>query len=50
MFRGIIKKKIERGVLIWQSDYLKEVGCQMQQGFYFSRPIPQEVFENLIEK
>lgn len=33
-----------------QSDYLKEVGCQMQQGFYFSRPIPQEVFENLIEK
>lgn len=23
-----------------QSDYLKEVGCQMQQGFYFSRPIP----------
>lgn len=31
-----------------QSDYLKEVGCQMQQGFYFSRPIPQEVFENLI--
>lgn len=33
-----------------QSDYLKEVGCQMQQGFYFSRPIPQEVFENLIER
>lgn len=33
-----------------QSDYLKEVGCQMQQGFYFSRPIPQEVLENLIEK
>lgn len=33
-----------------QSNYLKEVGCQMQQGFYFSRPIPREVFENLIEK
>lgn len=33
-----------------QSNYLKEVGCQMQQGFYFSRPIPQEVFENLMEK
>ncbi len=31
-----------------QSNYLKEVGCQMQQGFYFSRPIPQAVFENLI--
>ncbi len=33
-----------------QSNYLKKVGCQMQQGFYFSRPIPREVFENLIEK
>lgn len=33
-----------------QCNYLKEVGCQMQQGFYFSRPIPQEVFENLLEK
>ena len=32
-----------------QSNYLKEVGCQMQQGFYFSRPIPQEVFENFID-
>lgn len=33
-----------------QCNYLKEVGCQMQQGFYFSRPIPQEVFENLLEE
>lgn len=33
-----------------QCDYLKEVGCQMQQGFYFSRPIPQEIFEKLLEE
>lgn len=33
-----------------QSDYLKEVGCQMQQGFYFSRPIPREVFESYMEE
>ncbi|MCM1268384.1 MAG: GGDEF domain-containing phosphodiesterase [Bacteroidales bacterium] len=33
-----------------QSDYLKEVGCQMQQGFYFSRPIPKEVFESYMEE
>lgn len=33
-----------------QSNYLKEVGCQMQQGFYFSRPIPQAVFEKLLEE
>lgn len=32
-----------------QSDYLKEVGCQMQQGFFFSRPIPKEDFENIME-
>lgn len=33
-----------------QSNYLKEVGCQAQQGFYFSRPIPQEVFERFIDE
>lgn len=32
-----------------QSNYLKEVGCQIQQGFYFSKPIPQEVFESFID-
>lgn len=33
-----------------QSNYLKEVGCQMQQGFYFSRPVPREIFENFMEE
>lgn len=33
-----------------QSDYLKEVGCQVQQGFYFSRPISQEVFEKFMDE
>lgn len=33
-----------------QSNYLKTVGCQMQQGYYFSKPVPQMAFENLIEK
>lgn len=32
-----------------QSNYLKEVGCQIQQGYYFSRPIPQEQFEEFID-
>lgn len=32
-----------------QSDYLKQVGCQMQQGFYFSRPVPREDFESIME-
>lgn len=33
-----------------QSDYLKEIGCQIQQGYYFSRPIPQEEFEQFMDK
>ena len=33
-----------------QSDYLKEVGCQIQQGYYFSKPIPQEQFEELMDR
>ncbi|MDE6386644.1 MAG: GGDEF domain-containing phosphodiesterase [Lachnospiraceae bacterium] len=33
-----------------QSDYLKEVGCQIQQGFYFSRPIPQKEFEEFMDQ
>lgn len=33
-----------------QSDYLKEVGCQIQQGYYFSRPIPQGEFELFMDK
>lgn len=32
-----------------QSDYLREIGCQIQQGYYFSRPIPQEAFEEFID-
>lgn len=33
-----------------QSDYLKKVGCQMQQGFYFSKPVPQKDFEDIMER
>lgn len=33
-----------------QSAYLKEVGCQIQQGYYFSRPIPQDMFEKFMDE
>lgn len=33
-----------------QSDYLKEIGCQLLQGYYFSRPIPQDVFEKFMDE
>ena len=33
-----------------QSDYLSQIGCEIQQGYYFSRPIPQEEFEAFIDE
>lgn len=33
-----------------QSDYLKEVGCEIQQGYYFSKPMPEDDFEVFLEK
>ena len=32
-----------------QSSYLSEIGCEIQQGYYFSRPIPQSEFEAFID-
>lgn len=33
-----------------QLDFLKEVGCDIIQGFYFSRPLPYEEFVKYFEK
>lgn len=33
-----------------QSDYLSQIGCEIQQGYYFSRPIPQFEFEEFINE
>lgn len=35
---------------IGQLTLLKKAGCDMVQGYYFSRPLPPEEFEKLIEK
>lgn len=32
-----------------QIEYLKSAGCDEQQGFYFSKPIPKDAFEHMIE-
>lgn len=32
-----------------QSDFLKSVACDMAQGFLFSRPMPMEDFEKLLD-
>ena len=33
-----------------QLDMLKNMGCQIIQGYYFSKPLPSDQFEELIEK
>ena len=33
-----------------QCDFLRENGCDVVQGYYFSKPLPVEDFEKLIEK
>lgn len=33
---------------IEQSNYLSEIGCEIQQGYFFSKPIPQSEFEIFI--
>jgi EAL domain-containing protein (putative c-di-GMP-specific phosphodiesterase class I) len=41
-------KIIAEGVeLIEQVDYLKSIGCDQYQGYYFSKPLPNEEFEKL---
>ena len=32
-----------------QIDFLRSIGCEMIQGFYYSRPIPREEYEKLLD-
>jgi EAL domain-containing protein (putative c-di-GMP-specific phosphodiesterase class I) len=34
----------------WQLDQLREMGCDVAQGYYFSRPQPSEAIQVLLEK
>jgi EAL domain-containing protein (putative c-di-GMP-specific phosphodiesterase class I) len=33
-----------------QRDMLKEAGCEIVQGYYYSKPIPIEEYEKLLHK
>ena len=33
-----------------QVDFLKGIGCNIIQGYYFSRPLPEEEFIELLKK
>lgn len=43
---NVIAEGIEQ---ISQLCFLKEISCDEAQGFYFSRPIPAEQFEKMLE-
>lgn len=33
-----------------QLDFLRDIGCENVQGFYFSRPLPEEQFNALMQQ
>ncbi|HDH08369.1 MAG TPA: EAL domain-containing protein, partial [Gammaproteobacteria bacterium] len=57
LIRGIINMSRELGIAViaegvekkTQYDFLLESGCDMAQGFYFSRPVkPEDIYNNII--
>ena len=32
-----------------QSDFLKEIGCDIQQGYYYARPLTEEDFVSMLK-
>lgn len=51
MAHGMNLPVIAEGVeTMEQADYLKNLGCKIMQGYYFSRPLPIDQFEALLER
>lgn len=44
---NVIAEGVEQG---YQMEYLKERGCEFYQGYYFSKPIPEKAFFELLKK
>ncbi|MBR6890007.1 MAG: EAL domain-containing protein, partial [Clostridia bacterium] len=44
---SVVAEGVETGR---QLEMLREAGCDIVQGYYFSRPLPPEEFEELIKK
>ncbi len=49
MAHGLRLEVIAEGVeTIEQWDYLRNLGCDFAQGYYFGKPMPQEEFEEYL--
>ena len=33
-----------------QVNFLKSVNCDFIQGYYYSKPVPQDIFENMLDE
>lgn len=44
---NVIAEGVEKA---YQMDYLREKGCAYYQGYYFSKPVPENVFLELLKK
>lgn len=50
MAKALDMKTVSEGVEnIEQVEYLKEIGCDLIQGFVFSKPLPAEEFKSFIK-
>ena len=51
MAHGLGMRVISEGVETrQQADFLKNLGCDLMQGYYFAKPMPQEDYERLARK
>ena len=49
MIKAIDAKVVAEGVeTAEQAEFLRRIGCDLAQGYYFSRPVPVEEFEKLL--
>ena len=50
MSRALDMKTVAEGIESWaQVEFLKEIGCDIIQGYVYSEPIPHARFTNLLE-